>query len=92
VLLIEGCFIIVYTKEGGYGTIDPDSPAFQLGSRLQEVQALFADLEAGNTPDSAKFKEVLSWYAELAHHTAELRFQYRIMLQVAQGKAIYRES
>lgn len=82
----------VYTKESGYGTIDTNAPQFQLGRRLYEAQVLYAKVtNDGYVPTKEETLELIHWYCELVNWTGQLRADYNVMRECAEGKAEFRE-
>lgn len=85
-------FKTIYTRENGYGTINTDAPEFQLGRRLYEAQVLYAKVKEGYVPTEKETLELIHWYCELVNWTGQLRADYNVMRECAEGKAEFRET
>lgn len=83
--------MIVYTRANGYGAIDIDSEPFQVDRRLWEAQNLHAKIEHGLEIDPREVLDLCQWYCELVANVGQLRADYRCMVEVAEGKAEFRE-
>lgn len=83
----------IYTRENGYGHIDTHAEQFQVGRRLYDTQVLWSGIDKDPTKpvDVAKVKELCHWYCELVAWVGQLRADYDVMRQCAEGKAEFRE-
>lgn len=82
---------MIYTRQNGYGDIDPDAEQFQVGRRLYEAQIIHGKASRGETISPEDVKELAHWYCELVAWTGQLRADYRVMRACAEGKATFRE-
>lgn len=81
----------IYTKSNGYGQIDIDSEHFELGYRLYEAQKFLSNLEdKTKTIDFGEAVKICRYFTELVAWVGQLKADYRVMRECAEGKAVFK--